>query len=72
MGDETTIKDVAKLQAQMESVREDIHDIKQSVGSLLEFTQQARGSWRTLMAVAGVSAGIGGLVGKLMPYIPFR
>lgn len=72
MADETTIRDVAKLQAQMEGVREDVKELKQSVDSLLEFTQQARGSWKTVMAISGFAAAIGALFAKIVPHIPFR
>lgn len=71
MGDET-IRDVAKLQAEMQDVREDIKEIKDDVRDLLRFTQEARGSWKTVMGIAGAAAAIGAAMAKIVPMIPFR
>lgn len=66
--DDTSKVDIAVLQTEMREVKSDISEIKGDIRKLLEFTQQARGSWRTLMAVGGASAAIGGLVSKLLSF----
>jgi hypothetical protein len=71
VGDETT-KDVAVLQAEMRDVRDDIKEIKDDVRELLKFTQEARGSWKTVVAISGAAAAMGALVAKIVPHIPFR
>ena len=56
----------------MQDVREDIKEIKEDVRDLLRFTQEARGSWKTVMGIAGAAAAIGAAVAKVVPMIPFR
>ncbi len=56
----------------MRDVKDDLKDIKSDVREMLAFTQEARGSWKTMMGIAGAAAAIGALVGKFIPLIPFR
>jgi hypothetical protein len=72
VGDDTTVRDIAVLQAEMRDVKDDLKDIKSDVREMLAFTQEARGSWKTMMGIAGAAAAIGALVGKFIPLIPFR
>lgn len=72
MGDDTTKADIAVLQTEMRDVKEDLHDIKSDVREMLRFTQEARGSWKTVMGIAGAAAAIGALMAKLIPLIPLR
>ncbi len=32
----------------------------------------ARGSWKTVMAISGFAAALGGLAVKLIPFVPFK
>jgi squalene cyclase len=72
MSVDTTKTDVAVLQSEMRDVKEDLHDIKKDVREMLIFMQQARGSWKTVMGIAGASAAVGALVAKIIPLIPLR
>ncbi len=72
MTDDTTKADIAVLQSEVRGVKDDIHDMKRDVRELLLFTQQARGSWKAMMGIAGAAAAIGALMAKLIPLIPLR
>ncbi len=72
MGDDTTRADIAVLQTEMRDTRDDIREIKEDVRELLKFTQEARGSWKTVVAISGAAAAMGALVAKIVPHIPFR
>ena len=72
MTDDKVKTDIAVLQSEMRDVKEDLHDIKKDVREMLIFMQQARGSWKTVMGIAGASAAIGALVAKIIPLIPLR
>jgi hypothetical protein len=72
MSDDTSKADIAVLQSEMRDVKEDLHDIRKDVREMLVFMQQARGSWKTVMGIAGASAAVGALVAKLLPFIPVR
>lgn len=65
-------REIGNLEARMAAVEEDIKEIRHDVREMLEFMQQARGSWKTVMGIAGASAALGALVGKLIPFIPVR
>jgi hypothetical protein len=72
MTDDKVKTDIAVLQSEMRDVKEDLHDIKKDVREMLIFMQQARGSWKTVMGIAGASAAVGALVAKIIPLIPLR
>jgi chromosome condensin MukBEF ATPase and DNA-binding subunit MukB len=72
MTDDKVKTDIAVLQSEMRDVKEDLHDIKRDVREMLIFMQQARGSWKTVMGIAGASAAVGALVAKIIPLIPLR
>jgi hypothetical protein len=72
MGDDTTKADIAVLQSEMRDVKDDLHEIKGDVREMLRFTQEARGSWKTMMGLAGVAAAIGAIVAKVVPFLPFK
>jgi hypothetical protein len=72
MSDDTSKADIAVLQSEMRDVKEDLHDIKGDIREMLVFMQQARGSWKTVMGIAGASAAVGALVAKILPFFPVR
>lgn len=72
MGDDTSKADIAVLQTEMRDVKDDVREMRGDIKKVLEFTQQARGSWVTLMAVAGAASAIGAAVAKVIPYLPFK
>lgn len=72
MADDTTRADVAVLQSEMRDVKDDLKEIKSDVREMLLFTQQARGSWKTVMGIAGAAAAVGALMAKVIPLIPIR
>lgn len=67
-----TDHEIGALGARMGAVEEDIKEIRHDVREMLEFMQQARGSWKTVMGIAGASAAVGALVAKIIPLIPLR
>lgn len=72
MSDDKTRVDIAVLQTEMRDVKDDMREMRADVKKVLEFTQQARGSWKTLMAISGASAAVGAAVAEIIPYLPFR
>ena len=67
-----TDHEIGALGARMGAVEEDIKEIRHDVREMLEFMQHARGSWKTVMGIAGASAAVGALVAKIIPLIPLR
>lgn len=65
-------RELGELSARITALEDDVREARADIKQLLEFTQQARGSWKTLMSVAGASAAVGALVSKILPFIPFK
>lgn len=57
------------LEARLEAQNEEIASMRQDIRALLAFSQEARGSWKTLMAMSGFAAVVGGLLTKFLPYL---
>jgi hypothetical protein len=60
-------EDIGHLKADMDSVHEDVTELKTDVKDVLAKINQAKGGWKTIIIVAGVSAAIGGSLAKLTP-----
>ena len=58
----------ARLRAVEEASRTQGIDIK----AILRVLNEARGGWKTLVWVAGLSGLVGAIASKLMPFVPFR
>ncbi len=65
-------REIGSLEARMKAVEEDIKEIRDDVREMLMFMQQARGSWKTVMGIAGASATFGAIIAKFLPNIPLR
>lgn len=59
----THASDIKHLQDDMDRVVQDMDDIKKSLAEIQKTLSEAKGGWRTLMAVAGLASAVsGGLV----------
>lgn len=58
---------IGALEARLEQQNYEIASLRSDVRELVKFSQEARGSWRTLMAMGGFAAAIGALIAKFAP-----
>lgn len=56
----THANDIKHLQHDMDRVVQDMEDIKKSLAEIQKTLSEAKGGWRTLMAVAGVASVLSG------------
>ena len=66
-----TDHEIGALGARMGAVEEDIKEIRHDVREMLEFMQQARGSWKTVMGIAGLLPPSVRLWRKSFPSFPY-
>ena len=55
-----------RLQAEVTALRNLVDELRQDMKRLLADVENARGGWRTLIMLGGISAAIGGLMTKLV------
>jgi chromosome condensin MukBEF ATPase and DNA-binding subunit MukB len=60
-------RDVGALEARMEAVEQEIHAMRSDVREIRDALVTARGGWRTLTLVIGLSASLGAAIAKLLP-----
>lgn len=60
--------DIAILKTEVEYLKGHIAEIRDDTKEIKETLHQAKGGWKTLMLVAGISSTIGALATKLMPF----
>ncbi len=65
-------REIGELTAKVERLEKDVSDMKDDIRSMLSFMEQARGSWKTMMGIAGFAAAVGALVAKILPVWPFK
>lgn len=61
--------EIDALKARFDQQNLEIASMRKDIRQMLDFTTQARASWRTLMALGGFSAAVGALIAKFAPVI---
>ena len=64
-------RDVDALEARMQTVEQEIHAIRSDVRDIRDALVTARGGWRTLTVVIGISLSAGAAMSKLLPAVLF-
>lgn len=54
--------------AQIIALQNDMTELKSDVKKILAFMNQAQGSWKTLVAIGGLAAAVGGAVGWVVSH----
>jgi len=62
-------RDVGALEARMQIVEQEIHAMRQDVREIRDALVTARGGWKTLTLVIGVSIWLGALLSRALPVI---
>lgn len=57
-----------RLQAEVQALRGLVDELRQDMKRLLADVESARGGWKTLLMLGGVSATLGGLVAKALVF----
>jgi hypothetical protein len=65
-------REIGQLTEAVGNLKSDVAEIKEDVKKMTEFMQQAKGSWKTVMGIAGFAAAVGALAAKLLPWVPFK
>jgi hypothetical protein len=60
-------RDVGALEARMRVVEQEIHAMRDDVREIRDALVSARGGWKTLTLVIGVSVSVGALLSRLLP-----
>lgn len=63
--------DIAILKTEVEYLKAHIAEIRDDTREIKETLHQAKGGWKTLMLVAGISSTIGALAVKVAPFLGF-
>lgn len=58
--------------AEIAGLKADLAEVKADVKKMLAFMNQAQGSWKTLVAIGGLAAAVGGVVGWLVHFFVGR
>ena len=61
--------DIAILKTEVEYLKGHITEIRSDTREIKETLHQAKGGWKTLMLVAGISSTVGALAAKIAPFL---
>ena len=61
--------DIAVLKTEVEYLKNHIAEIRDDTREIKETLHQAKGGWKTLMLVAGISSSVGALAAKVLPFL---
>lgn len=59
---------LTRVETQVEALAADLHEIKADVKRIADAMAQARGGWRTLIAVGTVAGALGAGLARLWPF----
>ena len=59
-------RDLGILEAQVATLNREMREVKNDLRIIRDLLSQARGGWRTLAFVCGLSATVGGLLAKFL------
>lgn len=62
-------REVGALEARMETVEQEVHAMRKDVREIRDALVTARGGWRTLVVVIGLSTTLGATIAKLLPFL---
>jgi chromosome condensin MukBEF ATPase and DNA-binding subunit MukB len=62
-------RDVGALEARMMTVEQEIQAMREDVREIRDALVTARGGWKTLTFVIGVSVSVGALISRLLPFL---
>lgn len=65
----THASDIAHLQDDMDKLAADINDIKATLAAIQTTLAEAKGGWRMLMMIAGVSGTVGAALNQVAHYV---
>ena len=65
----THASDIAHLQDDMDKLVADINDIKATLAAIQTTLAEAKGGWRMLMMIAGISGTIGAAITQVANYV---
>lgn len=63
---------LGRHEAEIDVLKADMAEVKADVKKILAFMNQAQGSWKTLVAIGGLAAAVGGVVGWLVHFFVGR
>lgn len=61
--------EIKHIQDDMDRMMKDIDEIKKAVADIQKTLAEAKGGWKTMMAVAGFAAAVSGTLGFLLNYL---
>ena len=67
-----TEREVGQLQAKVNNLESEVHLLREDVKQILSELAHAKGSWKTLIAIAGLSSAVGAGLMKLITIIPVK
>lgn len=62
-------REVGALQARMEKVEAKVEAMSADVREIRDALVTARGGWKTLTLVIGLSVSLGAMIGKMLPFL---
>ena len=62
-------RDIGDLRARMAAVEVELHELRLDVREIRDTVVGFRGGWKAVSLLIGISATVGALAGKLLPYL---
>jgi hypothetical protein len=65
-------RDFGKLEAEVAILRDQVSAMAEDMRAVRSLLDQAAGSWRVIVAVAGITSALTAMAIKLLPFWPFK
>lgn len=62
-------RELGEMSAKLQHLENSVAEMRSDLRAVRETLSEAKGSWRTLLAVAGFSSALGALMVKVIPFL---
>jgi hypothetical protein len=62
-------RELGALDARLDLMEKEVAALRKDMRDVLDILNQTKGSWKTLVAIAGISSALGALAVKLLPFM---
>jgi uncharacterized protein YlxW (UPF0749 family) len=70
-GEQIDRRDYGRMEAQVEQLTKDVHDLKETVEVMRDMMQQARGGWKAIAMLSGIAGATGAGISWAIGHIKF-
>jgi hypothetical protein len=67
-----TDRELGQMETRIAILEQELHEVRRDTREILTTLSEAKGSWKTMMMLAGFSAAMGAFVSQVLLFLPIK